>query len=147
MFDGWLASLPRMSLLGAADLPIHSVLVPFHSGPAVILTCMDDGDHGAQATRNDPRVTRVGARLRHDNIDELPQLLHVIQGRLSLVGPSPHALAHDREHGQKIGLYARRHTVKPGITGWAQVRGLRSETDTDDKMTRRVSCHLWSIDN
>jgi exopolysaccharide biosynthesis polyprenyl glycosylphosphotransferase len=106
------------------------------------MTCMDDGDHVVQATRNDPRVTCVGARLRHDNIDELPQLLNVIQGRLSLVGPRPHALAHDREYEQKIGLYARRHNLKPGITGWAQVHGLHSETDMDDKMARRVSCHL-----
>ncbi len=73
--------------------------------------------------------------------------MNVIQGRLSLVGPRPHALAHDQEHEQKIGLYARRHNVKPGITGWAQVHGLRGETDTDDKMARRVSYDLWYIDN
>lgn len=73
--------------------------------------------------------------------------MNVIQGCLSLVGPRPHALAHDREHEQKIGLYARRHNVKPGITGWAQVHGLRGETDTDDKMARRVSYDLWYIDN
>ena len=73
--------------------------------------------------------------------------MNVIQGCLSLVGPRPHALAHDREHEQKIGLYARRSNVKPGITGWAQVHGLRGETDTDDKMARRVSCDLWYIDN
>ena len=73
--------------------------------------------------------------------------MNVIQGCLSLVGPRPHALAHDREHEQKIGLYARRNNVKPGITGWAQVHGLRGETDTDDKMARRVSCDLWYIDN
>jgi lipopolysaccharide/colanic/teichoic acid biosynthesis glycosyltransferase len=77
----------------------------------------------------------------------MPQLVNVIQGRLSLVGPRPHALAHDREYEQKIGLYARRHNVKPGITGWAQVHGLRGETDTDDKMARRVSYDLWYIDN
>ncbi len=111
------------------------------------MTCMDDGDHVVQATRNDPRVTRVGAWLRRYNIDELPQLVNVIQGRMSLVGPRPHALAHDREYEQKIGLYARRHNVKPGITGWAQVHGLRGETDTDDKMARRVSYDLWYIDN
>jgi lipopolysaccharide/colanic/teichoic acid biosynthesis glycosyltransferase len=71
----------------------------------------------------------------------------IIQGHLSLVGPHPHALAHDQDYEQKTGLYARRHNVGPGITGWAQVYGLRGETDTDDKMARRVSCDLWSIDN
>ena len=111
------------------------------------MTCMDDGDHVVQATRNDPRVTRVGAWLRRYNIDELPQLVNVLQGHMSLVGPRPHALAHDREYEQKIGLYARRHNVKPGITGWAQVHGLRGETDTDEKMARRVSYDLWYIDN
>jgi Undecaprenyl-phosphate glucose phosphotransferase len=111
------------------------------------MTAMDDGDHVVQVTRNDPRVTRVGAWLRRYNIDELPQLVNVLQGHMSLVGPRPHALAHDREYEQKIGLYARRHNVKPGITGWAQVHGLRGETDTDDKMARRVSYDLWYIDN
>jgi Undecaprenyl-phosphate glucose phosphotransferase len=111
------------------------------------MSVMDDGDQVRQATLNDPRITRVGAWLRRWNIDELPQLLNVIQGRMSLVGPRPHALAHDLEFEQKIALYARRHNVKPGITGWAQVNGLRGETDTDDKMARRVDHDLWYIDN
>lgn len=111
------------------------------------MSCMDDGDEVVQARRNDPRITRVGAWLRRYNLDELPQLVNVLQGRMSLVGPRPHALAHDREFEQKIGLYARRHNVKPGITGWAQVHGLRGETDTDDKMATRVAYDLWYIDN
>jgi exopolysaccharide biosynthesis polyprenyl glycosylphosphotransferase len=108
---------------------------------------MDDGDHVPQATLNDPRITRVGALLRRYNLDELPQLANVILGQMSLVGPRPHAVAHDREYEQRIGLYARRHNVKPGITGWAQVHGLRGETQTDDKMAKRVAHDLWYIDN
>lgn len=111
------------------------------------MSCMDDGDQVVQARKNDPRITRVGSWLRRYNVDELPQLVNVLQGRMSLVGPRPHALAHDREYEQKIGLYARRHNVKPGITGWAQVHGLRGETDTDDKMAKRVTYDLWYIDN
>jgi Undecaprenyl-phosphate glucose phosphotransferase len=111
------------------------------------MSCMDDGDQVVQARKNDPRITRVGAWLRRYNLDELPQLVNVLQGRMSLVGPRPHAVAHDREFERKIGLYARRHNVKPGITGWAQVHGLRGETDTDDKMATRVSYDLWYIDN
>ena len=111
------------------------------------MSSMDDGDIVQQATCNDPRITRVGALLRRFNLDELPQLVNVLRGQMSLVGPRPHALAHDREYEQKIGLYARRHNVRPGITGWAQVHGLRGETDTDEKMARRVSFDLWYIDN
>ncbi len=108
---------------------------------------MDDGDLVRQATRDDPRITRVGAWLRRWNIDELPQLVNVLQGHMSLVGPRPHALAHDREFEAKIARYARRHNVKPGITGWAQVNGFRGETDTQEKMASRVAHDLWYIDN
>jgi Undecaprenyl-phosphate glucose phosphotransferase len=111
------------------------------------MTTTDDGDVIRQATRNDARITRVGRILRRYNLDELPQLLNVIGGQMSLVGPRPHALAHDHEFQRKIALYARRHNVKPGITGWAQVNGLRGETDTDDKMARRISFDHWYIDN
>ncbi|MCX7325655.1 MAG: undecaprenyl-phosphate glucose phosphotransferase [Hyphomicrobiales bacterium] len=111
------------------------------------MSTMEDGDVIRQATRNDPRITRFGAWLRQYNIDELPQLINVLLGQMSLVGPRPHALAHDREYVAKISLYARRHNVKPGITGWAQVHGLRGETDTDDKMANRVTYDLWYIDN
>ncbi|MFC5554023.1 undecaprenyl-phosphate glucose phosphotransferase [Methylobacterium iners] len=100
-----------------------------------------------QASRNDARITRIGAVLRRSNIDELPQLINVILGEMSLVGPRPHALAHDRSFERRIALYARRHNVKPGITGWAQVNGLRGETLTDLDMERRVSHDLHYIDN
>ena len=100
-----------------------------------------------QATRNDSRITRIGAFLRKTNLDELPQLLNVMKGEMSLVGPRPHALAHDRSFERRIALYARRHNVRPGITGWAQVNGLRGETLTDLDMERRVAHDLHYIDN
>ncbi len=120
---------------------------PFRIYKFRTMRVMEDGDAIRQATANDPRITRIGAWLRKLNLDELPQLINVIEGHMSLVGPRPHALSHDEEYMRKIGLYARRHNVKPGITGWAQVHGLRGETDTDDKMARRISYDLWYIDN
>lgn len=111
------------------------------------MTAMDDGRVVRQATRGDARVTRVGAWLRRLSIDELPQLFNVLRGEMSLVGPRPHALAHDQAFERRIALYARRHNVKPGITGWAQVNGLRGETDTDEKMRARVEHDLFYIDN
>ncbi|CAH1650945.1 Undecaprenyl-phosphate glucose phosphotransferase [Hyphomicrobiales bacterium] len=111
------------------------------------MTTQDDGDVVRQATRNDPRVTRIGRLLRRWNLDELPQLINVLQGHMSIVGPRPHALAHDREYEAKIGSYARRHNMKPGITGWAQVNGHRGQTDTDSKMEKRVEFDLYYIDN
>lgn len=120
---------------------------PFRIFKFRTMSTTDDGDVVRQATRNDPRITRVGRFLRRYNLDELPQLLNVIAGQMSLVGPRPHALAHDREFQRKIALYARRHNVKPGITGWAQVNGLRGETDTDEKMARRIAYDHWYIDN
>ena len=111
------------------------------------MTTLDDGDVVRQATRGDRRVTRVGRILRKWNIDELPQLINVLKGDMSLIGPRPHALSHNREYQKKIALYARRHNVLPGITGWAQVNGLRGETDTDDKMRGRVDHDLYYIDN
>lgn len=120
---------------------------PFRIFKFRTMTTTDDGDVIRQATRNDPRITRIGAILRRYNLDELPQLLNVIAGQMSLVGPRPHALAHDQQFERKIALYARRHNVKPGITGWAQVHGLRGETDTDDKMAKRIAFDHWYIDN
>ena len=92
-------------------------------------------------------MTLIGGLLRRWNIDELPQLLNVLLGDMSLVGPRPHAVPHNQAFERRIGLYARRHNVKPGITGWAQVNGLRGETDTDEKMHRRVEHDLYYIDN
>ena len=120
---------------------------PFRIYKFRTMTTTDDGDVVLQATAGDPRITRVGRFLRRYNLDELPQLLNVIAGQMSLVGPRPHALAHDHEYQRKIALYARRHNVKPGITGWAQVNGLRGETDTDEKMARRIAFDHWYIDN
>ena len=100
-----------------------------------------------QASRDDDRITRIGKILRKTNLDELPQLLNVVLGEMSLVGPRPHALAHDRSFERRIALYARRHNVKPGITGWAQVNGFRGETLTDEAMEKRVQADLHYIDN
>lgn len=111
------------------------------------MTVQDDGDVIRQAVRNDERVTRVGRFLRRWNLDELPQLINVLAGQMSLVGPRPHAIAHDRQYDARISLYARRHNVKPGITGWAQVHGLRGATDTEEKMQARVEHDLYYIDN
>jgi len=108
---------------------------------------LDDGAVIRQASANDPRVTRTGRWLRRWNIDEVPQLFNVLTGDMSLVGPRPHALSHDREYERRISLYARRHNVKPGITGWAQIHGHRGETDTDEKMRSRVEHDLFYIDN
>jgi Undecaprenyl-phosphate glucose phosphotransferase len=106
---------------------------------------VDDGSR--QATRGDARITRVGSFLRRWNIDEIPQLFNVLTGDMSLVGPRPHPLPLDQEYQRRISLYARRHNVRPGITGWAQVHGCRGETDTDEKMRRRIEFDLAYIDN
>jgi Undecaprenyl-phosphate glucose phosphotransferase len=120
---------------------------PFRIVKFRTMLTMDDGAVVQQASKDDPRITRVGRFLRRWNIDELPQLINVIRGEMSLVGPRPHALAHDHEYERRIALYARRHNVKPGITGWAQVNGYRGETSTDDKMKARVDHDLHYIDN
>ena len=108
---------------------------------------LDDGPVIQQARQNDPRLTRIGRWLRRWNIDEVPQLFNVLTGDMSLVGPRPHALSHDREYEQGISRYARRHNVRPGITGWAQIHGYRGETDTEEKMRKRVEYDLYYIDN
>ena len=104
-----------------------------------------DGDDVAQAKRSDPRVTPVGAVLRRTSLDELPQFFNVLRGEMSVVGPRPHAAAHNEHYRRLIPGYMLRHRVKPGITGWAQVNGLRGRTDTVDKMERRVQLDLWYI--
>jgi putative colanic acid biosynthesis UDP-glucose lipid carrier transferase len=98
-----------------------------------------------QATRGDPRVTRLGAVLRRYSLDELPQFINVLQGRMSVVGPRPHAVAHNEFYRKQISGYMLRHTIKPGITGLAQVNGCRGETDTLDKMERRIVYDLEYI--
>ncbi|HTJ04141.1 MAG TPA: undecaprenyl-phosphate glucose phosphotransferase [Caldimonas sp.] len=111
---------------------------------------LEDGAVVRQATRNDPRVTPFGAFLRRTSFDELPQFFNVLQGTMSIVGPRPHAVTHNKEYRQIIKAYMVRHKVKPGITGWAQVNGQRGETDTVEKMRTRVEYDLeylrnWSL--
>ena len=107
----------------------------------------ENGDSVTQATRDDPRVTAIGKLLRASSIDELPQLINVLRGEMSLIGPRPHALAHDTYFETVLGDYAFRHHVKPGMTGWAQVNGLRGATPTVDVISKRVKMDLWYINN
>jgi putative colanic acid biosynthesis UDP-glucose lipid carrier transferase len=111
------------------------------------MNVLDDGETIKQAERGDARVTRVGLWLRRTSIDELPQLFNVLLGNMSIVGPRPHALAHDNYYSDVISSYAFRHHVKPGITGWAQVNGYRGETPTVELMKERVDLDLWYVDN
>lgn len=111
------------------------------------MTASDDGDKVKQATKGDARITPLGAFLRKTSLDELPQFFNVLQGSMSVVGPRPHAVAHNEEYRKLIKGYMLRHKVKPGITGWAQVNGWRGETDTLDKMQSRVDYDLEYIQN
>lgn len=114
------------------------------------MTVMENGRVVNQAQKNDPRITRLGAFMRRTSLDELPQFLNVLMGEMSIVGPRPHAVAHNELYRKQIPGYMLRHKVKPGITGWAQVNGWRGETDTLDKMEHRIEHDLdyirnWSI--
>jgi putative colanic acid biosynthesis UDP-glucose lipid carrier transferase len=114
------------------------------------MRALDDGPVVHQATKDDPRITRLGAFLRRTSLDELPQFINVLQGTMSIVGPRPHAIAHNEEYRRKIDGYMLRHKVKPGITGWAQIHGWRGETHTLDKMEQRVKFDIdylrrWSL--
>ncbi len=111
------------------------------------MSVMEDGHDVCQAARRDDRVTRLGRWLRRTSIDELPQLLNVLNGSMSLVGPRPHALAHDNQFDKVVSNYAFRHHVKPGLTGWAQVNGFRGPTPTLADIERRVEFDLWYVDN
>ena len=111
------------------------------------MTVQENGDVVTQATRNDPRVTKIGRLLRASSIDELPQLVNVLRGDMSLIGPRPHAIAHDNYFERLLQDYAFRHHVKPGITGWAQVNGFRGATPSVDQIARRVEMDLWYINN
>jgi Undecaprenyl-phosphate glucose phosphotransferase len=108
---------------------------------------MEDGASVTQATRNDRRITRVGRFLRRTSIDELPQLINVLRGEMSLVGPRPHAIVHNEYYGEMLERYANRHQVKPGLTGWAQINGYRGETNAPELMQKRVEHDLHYIDN
>lgn len=110
----------------------------------------DNGDTVVQAQKNDARVTPFGAFLRKTSLDELPQFFNVLAGTMSVVGPRPHAVAHNEKYREEIGCYMLRHKVKPGITGWAQINGWRGETETLDKMEKRIEFDLdymrhWSL--
>ncbi|HDY9139587.1 TPA: exopolysaccharide biosynthesis polyprenyl glycosylphosphotransferase [Klebsiella pneumoniae] len=111
---------------------------------------MENDDRVIQATKNDTRVTKVGGFLRKTSLDELPQFINVLFGSMSIVGPRPHAVAHNEQYRKLIQGYMLRHKVKPGITGLAQVNGWRGETDTLDKMEKRIEYDLeyirtWNI--
>jgi putative colanic acid biosynthesis UDP-glucose lipid carrier transferase len=111
------------------------------------MTSCDNGDVVVQATKNDERITKVGAFIRRTSLDELPQFINVLQGKMSVVGPRPHAVAHNELYRDQISGYMQRHLVKPGITGWAQVNGWRGETDTIEKMEKRIEFDLFYIRN
>ncbi|MFW6197384.1 MAG: undecaprenyl-phosphate glucose phosphotransferase [Myxococcota bacterium] len=130
----------RQRRYGLKGEPIH--VLKFRS-----MTVCEDGDEIRQATANDSRVTRFGAFLRRTSLDELPQFFHVITGDMSIVGPRPHAVAHNEQYRSIIHGYMLRHKVKPGITGWAQVNGWRGETDTVEKMQKRIEHDLHYIQN
>ena len=108
---------------------------------------MEDGADVQQAVVGDARITRVGRIIRKFSLDELPQLFNVLAGDMSLVGPRPHAVAHDIEYGAQISNYAVRFQVKPGITGWAQVKGARGVTPTNDIMQDRVNLDAWYVEH
>ncbi|HMF66367.1 MAG TPA: undecaprenyl-phosphate glucose phosphotransferase, partial [Phyllobacterium sp.] len=119
---------------------------PFRIYKFRTMSTLDDGPVVIQATKNDKRITHLGRLLRKLSIDEVPQLLNVLRGEMSLVGPRPHALAHDNEYDRLIATYAIRHKMKPGITGWAQVNGFRGETPEIAMMKQRVESDLWYIE-
>jgi len=165
LFDLAVASL--LSMLLAPAIIIIAILIKLDSrGPVFFLQrrygfnqrpfriikfrtmhTLEDGIVIRQATRDDPRATRIGRWLRRWNIDEIPQLFNVLKGDMSLVGPRPHAVSHNRQYEHRIALYARRHNVKPGITGWAQIHGYRGETNTDERMRKRIEYDLYYIDH
>jgi putative colanic acid biosysnthesis UDP-glucose lipid carrier transferase len=121
--------------------------IPFVIFKFRTMAVLEDGPTITQVRQGDHRVTRVGQLLRRSSIDELPQLFNVLKGDMSLGGPRPHALAHDNEYHALIAKYVFRYHVKPGITGWAQVNGLRGETRCLEQMAERVTHDLWYIDN
>ncbi|MBR1147263.1 undecaprenyl-phosphate glucose phosphotransferase [Bradyrhizobium sp. AUGA SZCCT0431] len=120
---------------------------PFEIWKFRSMSVAENGHTVTQATKQDRRVTRVGRFLRKTSIDELPQLWNVLRGEMSLVGPRPHALAHDNYYDQVISNYVYRHHMKPGLTGWAQVNGFRGETPTIDLMEKRVEYDVWYVSN
>jgi len=111
------------------------------------MTSLDNGPTIKQAQKDDPRITSFGKFIRKTSLDELPQFINVLQGKMSIVGPRPHAVAHNEEFRKLVPKYMQRHIVKPGITGWAQINGWRGETDTLEKMEKRIAFDLYYINN
>ncbi|MBE9490370.1 MAG: exopolysaccharide biosynthesis polyprenyl glycosylphosphotransferase, partial [Bacteroidetes bacterium] len=107
----------------------------------------EEGGLVTQAKINDTRITKIGAFLRKTSLDELPQFFNVLQGRMSIVGPRPHPISLNENYKDLVDNYMKRHKVKPGITGWAQINGFRGETDTLDKMKKRIEYDLFYIEN
>jgi putative colanic acid biosynthesis UDP-glucose lipid carrier transferase len=145
-----LAVLIRLGSQGPAifrqtRLGLHGA--PFQIFKFRTMTVIEDGPVIRQAAQNDARVTRTGRWMRRLSLDELPQLLNVINGEMSLIGPRPHALAHDRHYGSAIDGYDRRQSVKPGISGWAQVHGHRGATATTSRMRERLAYDVWYARN
>lgn len=119
----------------------------FRSMSQATSSASSDGEIVVQTTQNDMRVTKVGAFIRRTSIDELPQLINILKGDMSIVGPRPHAVGHNKEYRGLVKGYMLRHKVKPGLTGWAQIHGFRGETDTIDKMEKRVEFDLEYLRN
>lgn len=111
------------------------------------MSVVEDCVNVRQAVANDPRITTIGRFLRRSNIDELPQLLNVLLGEMSLVGPRPHAMIHDAEFARRVPHYCDRFLVRPGLTGWAQVNGHRGPTDTDEKLHARIAHDLFYVEH
>jgi putative colanic acid biosynthesis UDP-glucose lipid carrier transferase len=120
---------------------------PFNIYKFRTMNVLENGPVIRQASRDDARVTRIGKWLRRTSLDELPQVLNVIRGDMSLVGPRPHAVAHDQKYSRTIANYNLRHRMKPGITGWAQVNGCRGPTPTNASMQARISYDAWYIEH
>ncbi|HMA48283.1 MAG TPA: exopolysaccharide biosynthesis polyprenyl glycosylphosphotransferase [Magnetospirillaceae bacterium] len=120
---------------------------PFHILKFRTMHVLEDGQAVVQAAPHDPRVTRLGRLLRKLSLDELPQLINVLAGDMSLVGPRPHAAVHDDYYGKRIANYAYRRHVRPGITGWAQINGARGATPTLSDMQARADLDAWYVDH
>jgi exopolysaccharide biosynthesis polyprenyl glycosylphosphotransferase len=140
LIESGLPVLFRQDRLGLADKPFK--IFKFRS-----MSVIENGANITQARPGDPRVTAFGRVIRRTSLDEIAQLFNVLRGDMSLVGPRPHAVAHDVFYDKTIPIYAYRRCVKPGITGWAQVKGYRGNTENLDDMRQRVEHDLWYIDN
>jgi putative colanic acid biosynthesis UDP-glucose lipid carrier transferase len=130
----------RQSRIGLGGKPFS--IIKFRT-----MHVLEDGERIAQACEDDPRVTRAGRVLRAFSLDELPQFLNVLAGDMSLVGPRPHARAHDEAFERAVSNYSARRLVKPGLTGWAQINGLRGPLPTTELLLRRTECDLWYARN